>query len=134
MKTFDNIYDFYDLDDEEAAKFVSTFISEKGPVYKKKQYPDRLYFVIHLENKWENYGKSCGLLSISNVCNSNFAISMFTPDDGDLSLYFNGDNNELNKIKKKVISYLNSMCFENTSYLEVIKLIQEEVKSGTIEY
>ena len=37
MKTFDNIYDFYDLDDEEAAKFVSTFISEKGPVYKKKK-------------------------------------------------------------------------------------------------
>lgn len=134
MKIFDNIYDFYDLDDEEAAKFISTFISEKGPVYKKKQYPDRLYFVIHLENKWENYGKSYGLLSISNVCNGNFAISMFTPDDGDLSLYFNGDNNKLNKIKKKVISYLNNMCFENTSYLEVIKLIQEEFKSGEIEY
>lgn len=134
MKTFDNIYDFYDLNDEEATEFISTFISEKGKVYKKKQYPDRLYFVIHLENKWENYGKSCGLLSISDVCNNWFAISMFTPDDGDLSLQFGGDNNELNKIKKKVINYLNSMYFENTSYLEVMKLIQEEVKTGIIDY
>lgn len=134
-RTFDNIYHFYKLSDDEAKSLIGQAVYEK----------DEMYFPIGLQNEWENYGKKTGLIYVSQIfewhgkpanqpelrnvkLNLWFKLGAFSPDDLDIDLQFMNDEVDH---RDKIIEFMYTMPWYDTSYHEVFTIIQNEFKAGT---
>lgn len=132
-RTFTNIYDFYKLPDDEAAKLIGQRVQEIKPDFHPCQY-DRWFFPIGLKNPFENYNKPNGLIFVSPIWPPRgivpewFRVGAFSPDDLDADLDFIGA--EI-KCRDEVIQFLLSIPLLDTSYDEVLTLVQQHVGLGT---
>lgn len=135
MIKFKTAYDFYNLPDEERIKYIGVPFEEEGIKVKNVFYKDDgIFFPIGLNNIWENYGKTPGLLYISTpyqLKNKSywFKVGAFSPDDLDIDLEFIfQDQKSCHNKRKLIIKWLLSNPYgewTDTSYREVIGLIKE---------
>lgn len=146
MILLENIYQFYDLPDEEAKKLVGQIIeeSERKPQKPsdKRNNPNppkkwAIYFPVGLENENTNYGKKYGLIGLSHVFNHwknktpYFRVFAMCPDDLDVGITYQGDGME--ELRQKVYDFMLSLPFEETDYREIMQLIIEHVGYGKID-
>lgn len=136
-RSFDDIYDFYKLTDDEANSLIGQAVYEK----------DKMYFPVGLQNEWENYGKKTGLIIVGEIfhwhgsswcptpeinnqkINLWFKLGAFSPDDLDIDLQFMNDEVSL---RDKIIEFMYTMPWYDTSYHEIFTIIQNEFNAGTL--
>lgn len=142
----ENIYQFYNLPDEEAKKLIGKVIeeSERRPQKpsEKRNNPNRpkkwaSFFPVGVENEHANYGKKYGLIGVSDIFNHwkdkvpYFRVYAMSPDDLDIGITYQGDGME--ELRQKVYDFMLSLPFEETDYREIMRLIIEHVGFGEIE-
>ena len=114
---FNNIYEFYQLPDEEAAKYVGSVIEELLNKW-------CIFFPIGMSNPYSNYNKKYGLIALSNIFDHwknkqpYFRVYAKSPDDLDLGITYTNYEN-LSDLRQKVHDFMLSLPFESTSYREV---------------
>ena len=103
---------------------------------------ETLYFPVGLSDPWENYGHATGLIFVSPVWPAIpkrgqykgyptwFRCALASPDDGDVDLDFIGE--EQIKHRPAVLEFMSSMPWENTSIREILIMVQDHVKAGSL--
>lgn len=137
---FHTFYDFFKLPEAEAAAMIGKPFSESNPKLTALQ-REKIYFPIGLSNRWENYGYATGLIVVSPVwpaCPVTrksdgypewFRCGLASPDDGDCDLDFLGDEV---KHRPAVLEFMQSMPWEETSIKEVLTMVQDHVRAGSL--
>ena len=142
MIEFQNIYDFYELSDEEAAKLIGQVIQEPVPMKDKRQQKKYTHFFpVGLTDAGAalNYGRQTGLIRLSKIESnytdnqSCFRVSAFSPDDLDLGVFIEHPN-ATQECHKKVFELMTSLPFEDVSYEEILELVIQHIGCGKIEY
>lgn len=152
MITFDNIYKFYDLPEEDRAKLVGQKIQQvESFKFKRKLKSVRIFYVVDLDNEWTNYGSKQGLIGLLQPLVMRlsqkeltkyikgtgdpywFKLYAFSPDDLDLALHFDAPKNT-KEVFNRVEKFMDEHCslFFNMSYKEILKFAQKELGMGEI--
>jgi hypothetical protein len=143
MKTFKSIYEFYDLPDDERMTWIGTPFMEEPKIHKgawgKKLYQKpTIYFPIGLRDEWVNYGKTPGLIFVTEIMQAAgkptdkgyhpewFRVGIATPDDGDMDLDFERPM-DLETLRTETLKFLTEAPYgpwSGTDYREVLDLLQ----------
>lgn len=117
--------DFYDKPEQERISLIGSILEDSQHA---------LYFPVGLSDRQFNYGAKQGLIRVSLVNGGCFCVSADSPDDLDNDLGIAGDEAEMHRLRKKVITFIKQMDKNNVTYMEVLKVIQKHFNTGEIDF